>query len=219
MKQYECMYFIVQHGLASWILRFARDHGVFGGTIFYGQGTVRNFWLELLSLNHTEKEILMMVAEQGYAHNLMALLYDELQMWKHNHGISFSVPVNKFIGGKHDSDVQENAEENDMIYDLITVIVDKGKAEEAMEAAQEAGAAGGTIINARGAGKNETSKFCLMDIEPEKEILMLVTEKEKTEAIAENINKMMDLEGHGKGIMMVQEISKAYGLYDPNAKC
>lgn len=87
-----------------------------------------------------------------------------------------------------------------------------------MEAAQTAGAVGGTIINARGAGKNETSKFCLMDIEPEKEILLLVTEKERTSAITENINEMMDLEEHGNGIMIVQEISKAYGLYKEKAK-
>lgn len=213
MKQYECVYFIVHHGLASWILHFARDHGAFGGTIFYGQGTVRNFWLDLLALSHTEKEILMMVTEKGYAHKLMEMLYDELQMWKSNHGISFSVPVNEFIGSKHDSDIPEETEEADMMHDLITVIVNKGKAEEAMEAAQSAGAVGGTIINARGAGKNETSKFCLMDIEPEKEILMLVTEKEKTAGITEVINEMLELDGHGNGIMIVQEISRAYGLY------
>lgn len=213
MKKYECVYFIVHHGLASWILHFAREHGAFGGTIYFGKGTVRNFWLDLLALSHTEKEILMMVTERGYAHKLMELLYEELEMWKNNHGVSFSIPVTEFIGGKHESDIEDETEENDMMYDLITVIVNKGKAEEALIAAQSAGAVGGTIINARGAGKNETSKFCLMDIEPEKEILMLITEKEKTAAITESVNEMMDLERHGNGVMMVQGISRAYGLY------
>lgn len=213
MKQYECAYFIVHYGLASWILHFARNHGVFGGTIFYGQGTVKNFWLELFSLSHTEKEILFMVGEKGYVHKLMELLYDELEMWKSNHGVSFSIPVKGFTGCKHDSDVQDETEEDDMKHDLITVVVNKGNAEDALEAAQEAGATGGTIINARGAGKNETSKFCLLDIEPEKEILLLITEKEKTDDIVRSINEKMDLEGHGNGIMMVQEISRAYGLY------
>ena len=99
------------------------------------------------------------------------------------------------------------------MYHLITVIVNKGDAEKALEAAQSAGTQGGTIINARGAGRHETSRLFLMDIEPEKEILMMSVKKENSQAITEAINREMHMEEQGKGVMFVQEVSRAYGLY------
>lgn len=213
MSSFECVYFVVHHGLASKILRFARNHGIFGGTIFYGTGTVKNFWLEVFELSHAEKEILVMAAQPGYAVRLMKLLYNELEMEKQNHGIVFSVPALSFTGGIHETDLKEDVEEVESMYHLITVVVNKGDAETALEAAQEAGAQGGTIINARGAGRNETSRLFLMDIEPEKEILMMIVKKEDSQAITEAVSRKMHMEEQGRGIMFVQEVSRAYGLY------
>lgn len=215
MKKYECLYFIGHQGLASWVLRFARNNGIFGGTIFYGMGTARNFWLDLFELSNSDKEILIMVAERGYAFRLMRLISKELDLRKPNHGIIFSIPTATYTGGIHENDIEieENDGEADNMYNAITVIVNKGQAEEALEAAQDAGANGGTIINARGAGRNETSRFFMMDIEPEKEILLILTEKEKTDAITAAVNDKMHLKEPGNGVMMTQEISKVYGLY------
>ncbi|MDO4544850.1 MAG: P-II family nitrogen regulator [Bacillota bacterium] len=213
MKQFECVYFIGHHGLASWVLRFARNHGIFGGTICFGTGTAKSFWLNLFELSQSEKEVLIMVAERGYAFRLMKLLDEELTLKKYNHGITFSLPAHSFTGGTHKEDLPLEGEEADNMYDAITIVVNKGNAEEALEAAQSAGAVGGTIINARGAGRNETSRFFMMDIEPEKEILMMLVEKEKTEAISQAVHEKMKLEDHGNGVMFVQPVSKAYGLY------
>lgn len=212
MQPFECVYFVVHHGLASKILRFARNHGIFGGTIFYGSGTVRNFWLEVFELNHTEKEILVMAAKPGYAYRLMEMLYQELEMERPNHGIVFSVPALTFTGGVQETDLEW--EEATSMYHLITVIVNKGEAEKALEAAQRAGSRGGTIINARGAGRHETSRLFSMDIEPEKEILLLIVRKEDSQAITDAVSREMHMEEQGKGVMFVQEVSRAYGLYD-----
>lgn len=48
MKRFECAYFIVKHGWASRILHYAREHDIFGGTIFYGTGTVKSSVLHML---------------------------------------------------------------------------------------------------------------------------------------------------------------------------
>ena len=160
-----------------------------------------------------EKEILVMVAKPGYAFRLMKLLYEELEMEKQNHGIVFSVPALSFTGGVHETDLEGEDKEGKSMYHLITVIVNKGDAEKALEAAQSAGTQGGTIINARGAGRHETSRLFLMDIEPEKEILMMIVKKENSQAITEAINREMHMEEQGKGVMFVQEVSRAYGLY------
>jgi len=91
-------------------------------------------------------------------------------------------------------------------------VVDKGKAEDVIDAATAAGSRGGTIINARGSGIHETSKLFFMDVEPEKEIVMILSEKKDAEAIISSIREKLDIEQPGKGIIFVQEVSKVYGL-------
>ena len=51
-----------------------------------------------------------------------------------------------------------------------------------------------------------------MDIEPEKEIVMILSEKKDAEAIVSSIRQKLDIEEAGKGIIFVQEVSKVYGL-------
>ena len=214
---FEMMCVIVHHGLGSKVLRFAKAEGIFGGTIFYGQGTVKNFWLELFELARSQKELVMMAAEKGIAYRFLDILNRELQLDKPNHGIAFSVPIHHFTGGKHGYDVDYDYErvggDEQKMYQAIYVIVKKGEAERAVEAAQAAGAKGGTIINARGAGRHETTRVFLMDIEPEKEILLILSEGSSTDAIVEAVSREMELSVPGNGVIFVQDISRTYGLY------
>ena len=111
MKRFECAYFIVKHGWASRILHYAREHDIFGGTIFYGTGTVKSSVLHMLSLDKTEKEIVIMAAEKTYTRYIMEMLSEELKMKKNHHGIAFGIPVAGFIGGVHRE--KEDGEEED----------------------------------------------------------------------------------------------------------
>ncbi|MDD4189325.1 MAG: P-II family nitrogen regulator, partial [Eubacteriales bacterium] len=60
---------------------------------------------------------------------------------------------------------------------------------------------------------HETSKLFSMDIEPEKELVMILSEKEKTETIVSSIREALNIDDPGMGIMYVQDVSKTYGLY------
>lgn len=56
-----------------------------------------------------------------------------------------------------------------------------------MHAARKAGAGGGTIINARGTGREEDVKFFGITIVPEKELVLILAEQEKAPRILEAI--------------------------------
>lgn len=99
------------------------------------------------------------------------------------------------------------------MYHVINIIVDKGKAEEVVDAANLAGSTGGTIINARGSGTHETSKVFAMDIEPEKEIVMILSACERTNDIVASIREKLKMDAPGNGIMFIQDVNKTYGLY------
>ena len=94
---------------------------------------------------------------------------------------------------------------------LITVIVERGKAEDVMAAAKDAGAAGGTIINARGSGVHETTKIFNMEVVPEKEIVLILCPCEKAEAIMDNFERESQIHEPGHGIMYLQPIVKTVG--------
>ena len=98
-------------------------------------------------------------------------------------------------------------------YDSIFVIVDKGKGEDVVDAANASGARGATIINARGSGVHETAKIFAIEIEPEKEIVLILTKDDVTDAVCDNINEKIQLEKPGNGILFVQKVNKAYGIY------
>ena len=100
------------------------------------------------------------------------------------------------------------------MYQSITVIVDKGKGEEVIDAATKAGSKGGTIINGRGSGIHETSKLFAMEIEPEKEIVIILSKIEDVDNIISSIKDEMKIDEPGKGVIYTQDIKKAYGLYE-----
>ena len=53
-----------------------------------------------------------------------------------------------------------------------------------------------------------------MEIEPEKEVVIILSKKDKTEDIVSSIREELKLDEPGNGILFVQEINKAYGLYE-----
>ena len=97
-------------------------------------------------------------------------------------------------------------------YDLIITIVEQGNAEDVIECAKKGGAEGGTILTGRGAGIHDTSKILGILIEPEKEVILTLIEKEKTDLVLDSITKGMELEKPGRGIAFVIDVSKVAGI-------
>ncbi|NLM42895.1 MAG: P-II family nitrogen regulator [Clostridiales bacterium] len=97
-------------------------------------------------------------------------------------------------------------------YDLIVTIVNRGFAEEVVEASKKAGAQGGTIMRGRGTGIHETAKIFGIPIEPEKEIVLTLIDRDKTEQVMASITEAVKLEKPGHGISFVLEVGKTVGI-------
>lgn len=97
-------------------------------------------------------------------------------------------------------------------YDLIYAIVNRGFADEVMAAAKSAGAFGGTVVNARGTGTNELQQFFGTVIQPEKEIVMILTEREKRNGIMEAICRDAGLSKPGKGVCFSMPVDSVSGI-------
>jgi nitrogen regulatory protein PII len=205
---------IVNHGQDVKIVKLAHDAGIDGATIMHGIGTIQHGLLCFLGLSEIRRDIVFMIAERSVGLQAMNLIQYELHMEKPNHGIMFEMPIASVLGAnKYEEEKSIQKEVNRMEHQAIFIIVDKGNAEQVIDYACQAGARGGTIINARGAGIHETQKIFNIPIEPEKEIVLIIAEKETVPAITDTISKELSINDPGKGIIFVMDVSKAIGLY------
>lgn len=216
MLNFELIYVIVNYGLGSRVLHKAKKHGIPGGTILLGNGTVNNSLLNFLSLYDERKEIVLMGADNEVAELALIELNKDFQFEKPNHGIVFTTSTCKISGTRcyAREGKQKERGAKKLMYQVIIAIVNKGKAEDVIEAAQAAGSKGGTIINARGSGINETSKLFNMDIEPEKEIILILSLEDLTEPIVSSIREKLDIDKPGNGIVFIQNVNQTYGIYE-----
>ena len=104
---------------------------------------------------------------------------------------------------------------NNQTYEVIFAIVNAGFAEEAMEVARTNGARGGTIINARGVAKEKEAAFFGITLHADKEILMLVVEKNIRDNILNALYKEMGMDKKAQGITFSLPVSEAAGLATP----
>lgn len=212
---FELICVIVRFGLASKIIKHAKQNGITGGTILLGKGTIRNPILEFLELNEVRREIILMVADNETAHTVLEELNERFRFDKPHHGIAFSTSVTKIFGTHQieDNDIEESRGVESQMFNLIFTVVDRGRGELVIEAANKAGSRGATIINGRGSGIHETNKLFAMEIEPEKEVVLIISQSNLTEAIASSIREHLNIDEPGQGILFIQEVNKTYGLY------
>ncbi len=95
----------------------------------------------------------------------------------------------------------------------IVAIVERGKADYVVNRAKKVGAQGATILYGRGTGESEVKKFLNMHIESSKEIIIILTEKEKCKQIFEEIVEAGKLKKPGTGIIFTFPVSNLVGLH------
>lgn len=215
-KSIVMLYTIVNRNSGIKVLHIAKNSGLTGGTVLLARGTIKNPILETLALNDTRKEIVFLITEETIGTEFLEKLSTELKFYKRNHGIAVMMDVDYVCGSKCLNCCSPNnvGGEEITMYQAIYIIVDKGKGELAVDAATTAGAKGATIMNARGSGIHETSKLFNMEIEPEKEIVMIIIKSDIAQQVVTSIRNELDIDKPGNGIMFIQNVRQVYGLHE-----
>lgn len=97
-------------------------------------------------------------------------------------------------------------------HEVIFTIVNSGYAEEAMRVAREQGVRGGTILNARGVVNEDAAAFFGITLHADKEILMMVVEKDIRDKVLNALYKEMGLGKKSQGILFSLPVSDVAGL-------
>ena len=122
-------------------------------------------------------------------------------------GCMFTSPAGQLVKGGNVTGGETLMTENNA-QDLITVILNSGYADDAMDAARKAGAGGGTVIKARGTAKPDDPQFFGMHIVPEKETLLIVVPHEKKDSVLDAIKNLDCLSQPGSGIAYCSPVNE-----------
>ena len=97
-------------------------------------------------------------------------------------------------------------------HEVVFAIVNAGFAEDVMELTRELGVRGGTILNARSVLKEEAAAFFGITLHADKEILMMVVEKDIRDKVLNAIYKEMGMAKKARGIAFSLPVSDVAGL-------
>lgn len=191
-----------------------------GATIIHGQGAgvekCKTFWGIPME---PEKDVIFTVVSDEHAEEVLDIISKSVKMGKSGNGVAFILDITSFTGAVHlhkkkdkPTDQPLKSMDETAQFELIVSIVNKGFCEEIITAARKAGAAGGTILTGRGTGIHEHGKLFSFNIEPEKEVVLILVPQKITDKILESIVKTGELDKPGKGIAFVLNVEKAHGI-------
>ena len=206
------VFIIVNRGKANALLHRAQQEGARRGTILLGEGTIPSRLADFLGISQTGKEVLLIAVPKDAEGGLYGMLRAEFQLHKRYKGIAFSVPYRMF-----DPDSGEAEEGYDRgqeaPYLCLMTVVERGLGGECMKVARRSGAQGGTILSGHGAGVLQEFLFPL-NIEPQKDLVLIVSAKEAAPQIREAIYTGMSLEKKGSGLLFALPVTRTCGLYE-----
>ena len=207
---------ILPRNTADILTEEANKAGARGGTILVGTGTSSNAVIQFLGLGDTERDILYTIVDQSIEKDVIQAIKEKCEKSRINNskgGAIFSVDVTDFmrngINTKSEIGEKKNSGEEEIMseYTMITAIVNKGYAEDAMAAARNAGAGGGTILAAHGTAKEGDAKFFGVEIVPEKDMLIILVPKAKVDDILQAIQNLECLKKAGSGITFCTDVN------------
>ena len=210
MGTFRLLVSIVPHNMAELISDAAVAAGSFGGTVTMGRGISSNAFIAALGIGDSMQDIVYILTEDKNHNAIYKAIQDVCSKKRRNFGMMFCLNAGSLVktgGITHGALQGESDMTDDTERELITVIINKGYADDAMAAARKAGAGGGTVINARGTAREDDAKFFGMHIVPEKEMLCIVVEHDKKDAVLEAIRTLPCLSEPGSGIAYCSAVS------------
>ena len=159
----------------------------------YAKGTATMEHLSLHGLAPTEYALILTVADEEQTRRLIRQTKLRMFIDIPGNGIMMSVPLKSVGGGRTMAYLTDNkavtGEKPDMntTHELIMVILNEGCSDMVMAAARPAGATGGTVLAGKGTGAREAEKFLGISLASEKDVVLIVADKQKKAAIMKAI--------------------------------
>lgn len=102
--------------------------------------------------------------------------------------------------------------ENKFEHQMIVCIVNNGFADEAMDAARAVGVKGGTVLSARGTANIEAEKAFHIQIQPEKEMIMILVTEDIKDDVLHALYRAVGTHTPAHGIAFAMPVDGVVGI-------
>ncbi|MBU9735589.1 P-II family nitrogen regulator [Diplocloster agilis] len=220
MSELYLMVTITNRNMLPKFLSFYQERNMEISLITLGKGTANSEMLDYFGLEDSEKAVIFGVVTDSVWLTLKKGLQSKLQIDIPGTGIAFTIPLSS-IGGKREllflteNQAYEKGAESTLTgctHDLLLVIANQGYSELVMEAARSAGAAGGTIIHAKGTGMEQAEKFLGVSLASEKEMIFIITKTEEKNQIMQAVMRQAGMQSKAKSIVISLPVTSTAGL-------
>lgn len=222
-KKHNLIITIVKKGQAKKIVKASKQAGAEGGTVIFGRGIGVHETKTFLGIPIVpEKEIILTLTATEITNRVVEAIEEEGKLYSPGNGLAIVISTKAITGIAHlvgiharsmeGLEVNVMEKKQAMQYDLIVTIVNKGDSDNVVDASKKAGAEGGTILTGRGTGIHEQAKLFNILIEPEKDIVLTLVNREITNNVLEQIEVDVELDKPGKGIAFVLEVERTIGI-------
>ena len=221
MKDLFLLITIVRRKDASEYEEFYNSHGV---SVVYTSpcnGTAHAKTLNLLGIERTEKAMIFSTVTGDSLKKLKRGLTLDMKIDLPDRGVAMAVPLSGVGGNRtleyftHGQELSEIKETEDInmtsSHELIMAIYERGYTDMIMDAAREAGAAGGTTINAKGTAAG-AEKFFGLSLAVEKEIVFIVSSVEKKKDIMRAIMQKAGVDTKAHALVFSIPVSTTAGF-------
>lgn len=213
---------IVNRGEDERLCELLNDFSVALTFSVQGMGTARSTVLNYLGIGTSEKAVMFSLIPESDEQAVLDEISNKMSLYLVGRGISFTVPlsaVSEIVANGITSaaaaktvDGRKIMKDNERNYDLIVVIVAEGYVDDAMEAARNAGAAGGTIIRARSLANAKAEQFIGISIMEEAEVLLILAQREGKLAIMDAVSKSAGLKTEAGGMLFSLPVDRTVGV-------
>lgn len=185
---------ILDRPRAEEMIQLCREHDAALTLTMLGRGTATNEQLDLYGLESAEKAIVCTFAGEEQTSKLLKAAKRRLFIDIPGNGIMLAIPLKSVGGGKTlafltgGTAADTSAAPGNFEHELITVIANEGHTDAVMDAARSAGAAGGTVMHAKGTGAQRAEKFLGVSLADEKELIIIVSRSSEKAGIMRAIN-------------------------------
>lgn len=209
---------IVDRSKAESMVELYRSHDLPLVLTMLCNGTATSDHLSLYGLEATEKALVASVACGDQTKQLIKSAKRRLFIDIPGNGIMLAVPVKSVGGGRTLAFLTGNNAPDGAVpelkfdYELIMAILNEGHTDTVMDAARSAGAAGGTVLHAKGTGAKQAERFLGVSIAEEKELIIIVSKAGEKSAIMKAIAEQAGPSTPSGAISFSLPISAVAGL-------
>lgn len=180
-----------------------------------GEGTASREWMDVLGLGSAAKKLLVGILPSAEADTLAEKLNKSLPLRKAGNGIVFTVPAEKMKDfaqlQQKEASLEDKISEEKICY-LVSIIANKGRSEDVMDAARTVGASGGTVIHGEDVRHHALVRAWGLRHSETKEIVLILSEASKVMGLMKAVTEQCGENEKVQARAFASQVDRVYGL-------